>query len=709
MRHIWYTCIGLAVAMSLSGCALSDQTETSNTQAAMEPVATEDVIVFEEDDEEYIVGAPPEEPPRGGSGIISLPEDIYAPGPGGAPGKQSPRPDKDDPPSPVAAPAPAPAPQIPDDIPPEYAEILEQYKDDPETQAVILAMLMGQDDGLEATAAAGPTFDKACQAETTPRRTLLITCQDLITGELSQATHPIGTDLKASLEMVARDLAGPGADIGRVEVPLCFWSETIQFTDSLYFGMCPEWDYRYSVLAEEAAEDFDTGRIAHHAPQQMVLEQPYFLEVAIQPLQKDSDQDSVDTSLTAAMGTGLAPGSTEGALDLSFDTIRAGSVMSVSASGAGYEIIATTPAEQPVLAGSPTVWQWQVTPHQVGSPLLIFTVSETVKVNDRSLARTVKTIPLNITVTRLDDLLADSGPPDVSAGIATRSPAPETPLSTTEAASTASIASTLAPDTLDPQEGAGLIHASTASGPDTDIPGCTWVIGPDPDRQAMVLSNLAYSPPVSRLAVTHEDGARMTEALSAVGFSVLQCEDLGQRQTVRALSMLGRMAKARTDMGAHPVTFFYYSGHGVNIEGTNFILPTDIPGASPDDIRDMGVSFEQIFNRVSSTVAPTSFVVFDACRTVMDDQSRGLMRAYSPVGWASGVFQAFATEPGKTAADDGVYSEELASNLSSLPDPANVVFKRVQDAVAARTGQKQRPVYTDGTTGGDFYFKQASE
>ncbi|WP_290502055.1 caspase family protein, partial [Hyphomonas sp. UBA5107] len=101
--------------------------------------------------------------------------------------------------------------------------------------------------------------------------------------------------------------------------------------------------------------------------------------------------------------------------------------------------------------------------------------------------------------------------------------------------------------------------------------------------------------------------------------------------------LLGRMAKARKDAGAYPVTFFYYSGHGVNVDGTNFILPTDIPGASPDDIRDFGVSFEQIFNRVSTTVAPTSFIVFDACRTVMDDQSRGLMRAYSPVGWASGV------------------------------------------------------------------------
>ncbi|WP_081811382.1 caspase family protein [Hyphomonas beringensis] len=702
MKHMRCMLTCLAALMTLSACSMSEETSAENPQATTADDPPVEIILSEEPEQE----APGESdlglsgpPVSGGSGSASIPDDIYVPGMGGAP-------DRGDneshsappPPSPAPTRDHAPAPEIPEDIPAEYAELLEEYADDPETQAVLLDMIRGQGSAGAPPAAAGPGYQKTCQAETTPRRTLLITCQDMATGVLTQATHPIGSDLEAALVTVAKDLSGPDVEMGIVETPLCFWSETVQITDNRFFSMCPEWEYRYSQLAEDAAANFDTGRIAHHAPQQMVLQQPYFLEVAIQPLQKESDQDSVDESLTAAMGTGLAPDSEERALDLSFDTIRAGSVMSVSAVGEGYDILATTPQEQPLLPGTATVWQWQVTPRQPGTPLLTFTVSETVEVNGRSLPRTVKTIPLNISVTRLDDLLADTGPVDTDADTQERSLTSDTSTPVETLVTPPSEAS-----------GASLMNASSASGPDADIPGCKWVDGADPDRQAMVLSNLAYSPPVSRLAETHEDGERMTEALSAVGFSVLQCEDLGQRQTVRALSMLGRMAKARTDMGAHPVTFFYYSGHGVNIEGTNFILPTDIPGASPDDIRDMGVSFEQIFNRVSSTVAPTSFVVFDACRTVMDDQSRGLMRAYSPVGWASGVFQAFATEPGKTAADDGVYSEELASNLRTLPDPANVVFKRVQDAVAARTGQKQRPVYTDGTTGGDFYFKEASQ
>jgi hypothetical protein len=589
----------------------------------------------------------------------------------------------------------------------EIDDMRELYADDPAMLELLAALEEGDFSDLEATAA-GPGYSETCQAEISAPRTLLVTCTDMNAETFTQATHRIDGDLVTTLDALAIDLAGDGYEVGIVEKPLCFWSETVTLDDAQLIRPCPEWDYRYSELAAEAANDFDSGRIAHHAPEQMVLGQPYFLEVAIQPLQRNTSEAEVDESLRGIMGTGLAPGSSESAMSLRFDTVRASQVMTASASGEGYDFVATTPSEQPVLPGSPTLWQWQVTPRQAGTPNLTFTVSETVDVNGERFARAVKTISLSIKVTSIEELLVDPGPVAEATSIASRSPAPEADMASTLSGANTLLAPTNASNPSTLSSPADIANAATGLLPDTEIAGCTWVAGPNADRQAMVLSNLAYTPPVSRLTVTHDDGDRITAALTGVGFSVLQCEDLGQRQTVRALSLLGRMAKARKDAGAYPVTFFYYSGHGVNVDGTNFILPTDIPGASPDDIRDFGVSFEQIFNRVSTTVAPTSFIVFDACRTVMDDQSRGLMRAYSPVGWASGVFQAFATEPGKTAADDGVYSEELAALISTLDDPANVVFKRVQDAVAARTGQKQRPIYTDGTTGGDFYFVQDS-
>lgn len=640
------------------------------------------------------------------------PEDDVRFGMPSLPPAPAPPPPVEDAPAQAAAPAPAAAP-----VDDRVAELAPVFGWSEEEAREIQDAFGGDDAALDAfldqfivqeleslpAAAAGPGYTEMCQAEIGRPGQLLVTCRNTMTERFRQTEVPIDGAPVATLTTLARELGGPGFDVGNVDATLCVWGNLPLDPEHHYYWACPEWEYQYSDLARQDAESFDTGRIAHHAPEGMVLDQPYFLEVAIQPLQASSDIEAVDTTLMSTMGTGLAPGIETPALDLGFDTISASNVMSAQAIGSGYDIVATTPAEQVLVAGEPTVWQWQVTPKEAGTPILTFTISQSVDVNGRSVLRTVKTIPMSVKVTPLDELLADPGAQVAS------TPAPE---GTGFRTALSSGGNPVVP-ALDNAGSASATMRSASAGPaapDIEIAGCTWHAGADPDRQALVLSNLGYSPPLSRLSVTHEDGVRMSGALQEVGFSVLQCEDLGQRSTVRALSMLGRLSKARKDAGAHPVTFFYYSGHGVNIDGTNFILPTDIPGASPDDIRDGGVSFEDIFNRVSSTVAPTSFVVFDACRTVMDDQSRGLMRAYSPVGWASGVFQAFATEPGKTAADDGVYSQELARLMQDLADPANVLFKRVQDAVAARTGQKQRPVYTDGTTGGDFYFQRdASE
>ena len=341
-----------------------------------------------------------------------------------------------------------------------------------------------------------------------------------------------------------------------------------------------------------------------------------------------------------------------------------------------FDIRAMTPEQQAVLPDAPTVWKWRVVPKEDGYGSLRYNLSQSLEVDGERFERSVKTIWQDVDISTIDDLLEDDPPP------ATRD--------------TSIMANTLVAPT---NNGTPEIMSASAEA------GCTFTEGSDPDRFAMVLSNLDYSPPISRLAVTHADGDRITEALLETGFSVQRCRDTGRGATLSAMREVGRKSLARKQAGAHPATFFYYSGHGVNIDGTNYVLPVDLPGASTWEIQDGAISFEQIFNIVSTTVASTSFIVFDACRTVMDDESRGMLRSYRPVTWSSGVFQAYATEPGKTAADDGAYSEELAQRLPAAGVPANVLFKRVQDAVARRTNEQQHPNYIDLTTGGDFYFQ----
>ena len=462
---------------------------------------------------------------------------------------------------------------------------------------------------------------------------------------------------------------------------LCVWNMDSVVTEEnyMYFGDCGLWTEPLSKLVEAGAGNCNSGRVAHQAPNEMVVDQAYFLEIAIQPLTQNISVEAADTMLTSPLGTGLAPGSTETPFAIEFDTVKASKIMSATLEGDDeFDIRPMTPKEQAVLPDAPTVWRWRVVPKEDGSGYLQYNLSQSLEIDGERFDRSVKTIWLDVDISTIDDLLEDDPPP------ATRD--------------TSIMASTLVAPTNNGTPEAMSVSAEA---------GCTFTEGSNPDRFAMVLSNLAYNPPISRLAVTHADGDRIAEALAETGFSVQRCRDASRSQTLSAMRELGRKSLARKQAGAHPATFFYYSGHGVNVDGTNYVLPVDLPGASTAEIQDGAVSFEQIFNIVSTTVASTSFIVFDACRTVMDDESRGMLRSYRPVTWSTGVFQAYATEPGKTAADDGAYSEELAQRLPAAGVPANVLFKRVQDAVARRTNEQQHPNYIDLTTGGDFYFQPA--
>ena len=534
-------------------------------------------------------------------------------------------------------------------------------------------------------AAAGPGNMSQCQAELEDPETISLICElyDDIgrNSELKTAKVPVGDDLTATLRRIAVQVSG-GMDrleLGMPDARLCVWNMDGVVTQEnyMYFGECGLWTEPLSKLVEAGAGNFNTGRVAHQAPNEMVVDQAYFLEIAIQPLTQNISVEAADTMLTSTLGTGLAPGSTETPFAISFDTVKASKIMSATLEGDDeFEIRAMTPEQQAVLPDAPTVWKWRVVPKEDGAGYLQYNLSQSLEIDGERFDRSVKTIWLDVDVSTIDDLLEDDEPP------ATRD--------------TSIMASTLVAPT---NNGTPEMMSASAEA------GCTFTEGSDPDRFAMLLSNLAYNPPISRLAVTHADGDRITDALLETGFSVQRCRDTGRSATLSALREVGRKSLARKQAGAHPATFFYYSGHGVNIDGTNYVLPVDLPGASTAEIEDGAVSFEQIFNIVSTAVASTSFIVFDACRTVMDDESRGMLRSYQPVTWSSGVFQAYATEPGKTAADDGAYSEELAQRIPAAGVPANVLFKRVQDAVARRTNEQQHPNYIDLTTGGDFYFQ----
>ena len=536
----------------------------------------------------------------------------------------------------------------------------------------------------EMAPAAGPGGDY-CQVRLTDTSELVITCEQSYDRDLplTQARVERDGDLGQQLLEIALTLAGPHWELGAPSATTCHLNIDFELNDERAERLlppCRDWmavlEDRFEMITESNLAEL-RGRIGHHAPGEMVVSQPYFLQLAILPISDASDAGVADVQIASAMDSGLMDPDATTRLNIEFTTASISDQMSVSLVGSGFDIVPISPDRQSIHPNVPTIWEFEVTPHSEGRRALTYSVSQSTSSEGERVNREVERLRVPVLVSTIDSLLAE----------------PE-PVSPTFVAAP--------PSQLD----ASLVEraASGSSQLCTTISGA----GADANRQALLMTNASYQPPITTLSLTHTDGERLSSALTSLGFNVRHCRDLDRTTALRELRALGRALKSRTDSGEQTLAFFYYSGHGANVDQTNFIIPVDTEGATPGAIADGGVRFEDVFNRLTESVSVASVIVFDACRTVMSEDSRGLIPTYQPVGWVSGALQAFATSPGQTAADDGLYSEVLANVITSIDEPAGTIFKRVQDAVFEQTAGRQKPVYADATVGGDVFFRRTT-
>jgi uncharacterized caspase-like protein len=129
-------------------------------------------------------------------------------------------------------------------------------------------------------------------------------------------------------------------------------------------------------------------------------------------------------------------------------------------------------------------------------------------------------------------------------------------------------------------------------------------------RVALVIGNNDYKN-VPKLQKAVNDARTMGDTLKQLGFVVMVAEN----QTRQAFSE-SLLAFDKT-VGPGDTAFFFYAGHGFEIAGQNFLLPTDVPAASEGQeelVRDASVLADRIIERLQNKNVRTAILVFDACR-----------------------------------------------------------------------------------------------
>jgi hypothetical protein len=215
-------------------------------------------------------------------------------------------------------------------------------------------------------------------------------------------------------------------------------------------------------------------------------------------------------------------------------------------------------------------------------------------------------------------------------------------------------------------------------------------------RLALVLGNARYA--TAPLNNPENDARVIGSTLRRLGFEVSEHVNLPAREMRRVLRDFAR--RVQNEDG---VALFYYAGHGVQIEGRNYLLPVDFIARDEDEAKDSGVDIDDIFvSRLERAKAPVRIVILDACRdNPFDTRVAGRSRSVRGSGGLAemggrGALIAFASAPGATAEDgppgtNSVYTRHLAAEMLVEGVEVEQMFKNVRVKVLRDTQQRQIP------------------
>jgi tetratricopeptide (TPR) repeat protein len=218
-------------------------------------------------------------------------------------------------------------------------------------------------------------------------------------------------------------------------------------------------------------------------------------------------------------------------------------------------------------------------------------------------------------------------------------------------------------------------------------------------RMALVIGNAAYKrqPLVNPI----HDAQDMKTALERVGFTVTYGADLSHQK------MESQIASFTKSLRSGDLALFYYSGHGMQIDGENLLVPVDFVLESEAASKEHCSRFNSVQRQLEQSGAALSVLVMDACRTNPFHRTRDWGRGLAPAEASLGTYLAFAASPGQAADDNpeernGLFTKYLLESLQQ-PPPLSQIFRRVRDAVHIASNRAQTPFVQDQMIG-DFLF-----
>src|SRR5262245_17952446 len=239
------------------------------------------------------------------------------------------------------------------------------------------------------------------------------------------------------------------------------------------------------------------------------------------------------------------------------------------------------------------------------------------------------------------------------------------------------------------------------------ICSCVAVLGAVPahaeKRAALVIGNSAYQH-TRALPNPKNDAEAIAKLLAEKGFDVTLNSDLdyrAMRDAVRAFASTAREAD---------VALVYYSGHGIEIAGENYLVPIDAKLVRDSDLEYESVTLASVLS-ATANARRLRVVVLDACRNnplgerivLGSGVTRSVTRGLARIEPRGDMLVAYAARAG-TLAQDGAgrhspYADALLKHMGTPGLDVRLMFGKVRDQVLAATRQEQEPFIYGSLTG----------
>jgi formylglycine-generating enzyme required for sulfatase activity len=207
-------------------------------------------------------------------------------------------------------------------------------------------------------------------------------------------------------------------------------------------------------------------------------------------------------------------------------------------------------------------------------------------------------------------------------------------------------------------------------------------------RTALVIGNSNYGQ--GQLRNPANDARAMGNTLKDLGFEVALKFNLNLRQMDEAVRAFGQKIK---DGG---IGLFYFAGHGVQVEGVNYLAPVGVQVQKEQDIKFEMLDIGKVTAEMEAAKNGLNILILDACRNNPFTRAfRSPNPGLAPINAPSGTYIAFATAPGTTASDgegdNGLYTQELLTNLKQPGLRLEDVFIRTRVSVKKKSNDLQVP------------------